>query len=277
MSNHPDFNCLRITPLEGQIVELQLHRPESRNALSWELMRELKAALHLLDQDNRARVIILSGAGKSFCAGLDLLDQNNPDSLRDTIGEIKAGSRAGMRAQEYMADIALLMRRIQQPIIAAVHGHAYGGGLALALACDLRIAASSARFCSQFIRLGVSGCDFGVSYTLPRLIGASRAHDMMLTARVVDAERAEQWGLVTRLTSDEALTEDARALARSLTEFSPYGLISTKQAMWENLNAQSLQQALQLENRNQILNGLSGDVEEAAAAFFEKRPPRFDD
>ena len=87
-------------------------------------MRELKAALHLLDQDNRVRVIILSGAGKSFCAGLDLLDQNNPDSLRDTIGVIKAGSRAGMRAQEYMADIALLMRRIQQPIIAAVHGHA---------------------------------------------------------------------------------------------------------------------------------------------------------
>ncbi|WP_372879330.1 enoyl-CoA hydratase/isomerase family protein [Spongiibacter marinus] len=277
MSNYPDFNCLRITPLEDQIVELELHRPQSRNALSWELMRELKAALHMLDQDNRVRVIILSGAGKSFCAGLDLLDQNNPDSLRDTIGEIKAGSRAGMRAQEYMADIALLMRRIQQPIIAAVHGHAYGGGLALALACDLRIAASSARFCSQFIRLGVSGCDFGVSYTLPRLIGASRAHDMMLTARVVDAERAEQWGLVTRLTSDDALTEDARALARSLTEFSPYGLISTKQAMWENLNAQSLQQALQLENRNQILNGLSGDVEEAAAAFFEKRPPRFDD
>ncbi|MAK45009.1 MAG: enoyl-CoA hydratase [Spongiibacter sp.] len=277
MSNYPDFNCLRITPLEGQIVELQLHRPQSRNALSWELMRELKAALHLLDQDNRVRVIILSGAGKSFCAGLDLLDQNNTDSLRDTIGEIKAGSRAGMRAQEYMADIALLMRRIQQPIIAAVHGHAYGGGLALALACDLRIAASTARFCSQFIRLGVSGCDFGVSYTLPRLIGASRAHDMMLTARVVDAERAEQWGLVTRLTSDVALTEEARALARSLTEFSPYGVISTKQAMWENLNAQSLQQALQLENRNQILNGLSGDVEEAAAAFFEKRPPRFDD
>lgn len=277
MSNYPDFNCLRITPLEDQIVELELHRPQSRNALSWELMRELKAALHMLDQDNRVRVIILSGAGKSFCAGLDLLDQNNPDSLRDTIGEIKAGSRAGMRAQEYMADIALLMRRIQQPIIAAVHGHAYGGGLALALACDLRIAASSARFCSQFIRLGVSGCDFGVSYTLPRLIGASRAHDMMLTARVVDAERAEQWGLVTRLTSDDALAEDARALARSLTEFSPYGVISTKQAMWENLNAQSLQQALQLENRNQILNGLSGDVEEAAAAFFEKRPPRFDD
>ena len=277
MSNYPDFNCLRITPLEGQIVELQLHRPQSRNALSWELMRELKAALHLLDQDNRVRVIILSGAGKSFCAGLDLLDQNNPDSLRDTIGEIKAGSRAGMRAQEYMADIALLMRRIQQPIIAAVHGHAYGGGLALALACDLRIAASSARFCSQFIRLGVSGCDFGVSYTLPRLIGASRAHDMMLTARVVDAEQAEQWGLVTRLTSDDALAEEARTLARSLTEFSPYGVISTKQAMWENLNAQSLQQALQLENRNQILNGLSGDVEEAAAAFFEKRPPRFDD
>ncbi|WP_022958962.1 enoyl-CoA hydratase/isomerase family protein [Spongiibacter tropicus] len=276
MSNEPTFDCLRLERPAPPVVRLVLNRPDARNALNWQLIRELKTAFELIDRDNQCRVVILSGAGKSFCAGLDLLDQNNPDSLRATIGDIKAGSRSGMRAQEYMAEIALLMRRIQQPIIAAIHGHAYGGGLALALACDLRIAAESATFCTQFIRLGVSGCDFGVSYTLPRLIGGSRAHDMMLTARVVDSHQALDWGLITRHTSDAELRDAATVLAESLCDFSPYGLISTKQAMWENLNATSLQQALMLENRNQILNGLSGDVEEAAAAFFEKRKPRFD-
>lgn len=276
MTRFPELECLQLTRPHPRIVHLQLNRPEVRNALSWQLMRELKAALEAIDRDNDCRVVILSGRGKSFCAGLDLLDQNHPDSLRDTLGELKPGSRSGMRAQEYMADIALLMRRIQQPIIAAVQGHAYGGGLALALASDLRIAADNARFCTQFIRLGISGCDFGVSYTLPRLIGGSRAHDMMLTARVVDSQQALDWGLVTRRCADESLATEAQALAESLCDFSPYGLISTKQAMWENLNATSLQQALMLENRNQILNGLSGDVEEAAAAFFEKRKPNFD-
>lgn len=276
MSNAPTFDCLVIERPAPQIVRLVLNRPDARNALNWQLIRELKAAFELIDRDNHCRVVILSGAGKSFCAGLDLLDQSNPDSLRDTVGELKAGSRSGMRAQEFMADIALLMRRIQQPIIAAVHGHAYGGGLALALASDLRIAADDARFCTQFIRLGVSGCDFGVSYTLPRLIGASRAHDMMLTARVIDTDQAMDWGLATRRCAAAALQDEALTLAESLCDFSPYGLISTKQAMWENLNANSLQQALMLENRNQILNGLSGDVEEAAAAFFEKRKPQFD-
>ena len=276
MSNAPTFDCLVIERPAPQIVRLVLNRPDARNALNWQLIRELKAAFELIDRDNHCRVVILSGAGKSFCAGLDLLDQSNPDSLRDTVGELKAGSRSGMRAQEFMADIALLMRRIQQPIIAAVHGHAYGGGLALALASDLRIAADDARFCTQFIRLGVSGCDFGVSYTLPRLIGASRAHDMMLTARVIDTDQAMDWGLATRRCAAAALQDEALTLAESLCDFSPYGLISTKQAMWENLNTNSLQQALMLENRNQILNGLSGDVEEAAAAFFEKRKPQFD-
>ena len=133
------------------------------------------------------------------------------------------------------------------------------------------MAAKSAKFCTQFIRLGVSGCDIGVSYTLPKLIGAARAHDMMMTARVIDVELAEQWGLVTYVVDDMQLKQRAIELAESLCDFSPYGLISTKQGMWSNLDANSLSAAMQLENRNQILNGLGGDVEEAAAAFFEKR------
>lgn len=257
------------------VAVLRLNRPEARNALSWALAKDLHAALDEIDRNHQCRVVVLTGAGPSFCAGLDLMDQANTESIRAAVGDIGQGPRAGMRAQEYMAGLVLKMRAIQQPIIGAVNGHAYGGGLALTLGCDIRIAANTATFCTQFIRLGVSGCDIGVSYTLPRLIGAARAHDMMMTARVVDAAQAEAWGLVTRLAEPAQLLDEALALAESLCDFSPYGLISTKQAMWANLNAASLEDAMQVENRNQILNGLSGDVEEAAAAFFEKRKPRF--
>ncbi len=262
-----------VTP---EIVLLTLHRPEARNALSWAMMKDIKDALHAIDADNRCRVVILTGAGKSFCAGLDLTDQANPDSIEAVVGPMKAGPRLGMRSQEYMAEMMLLLRKIQQPVIAAVNGHAYGGGLGLTLASDIRIAAHSAKFCTQFIRLGISGCDAAVSYTLPRLIGASRAHDMIMTARVVDAQQAEAWGLVTRLADEDALQDAAVELAQELCNFSPYGLVSTKQAMWANLDATSMEAATHVENRNQILNGLSGDVEEAAAAFFEKRKPNFE-
>lgn len=276
MSDNATLEHVTIDYVTPAIARLTLNRPEARNALSWAMMRDIKAALHAVDGNNQCRVVILTGAGKSFCAGLDLMDQANPASIEAAVGPMKSGPRLGMRSQEYMAEMMLLLRKIQQPVIAAVNGHAYGGGLALALASDIRIASQSARFCTQFIRLGVSGCDAAVSYTLPRLIGASRAHDMILSARVIDAAQAEAWGLVTRLADDDALQDAALELAESLCDFSPYGLISTKQAMWANLDATSMEAATHLENRNQIINGLSGDVEEAAAAFFEKRKPQFD-
>ncbi len=260
----------------GKVTVLSFARPEVRNALSWQMVTEFKAALVAIDQDNQCRAVVITGAGESFCAGLDLMDQGNRQSLSEAIGELGDGPRAGMRGQEYMAEMVLLMRAIQQPIIAAVNGHAYGGGLGIALGCDIRMAAKSAKFCTQFIRLGVSGCDIGVSYTLPKLIGAARAHDMMMTARVINVELAEQWGLVTYVVDDMQLQQRAIELAESLCDFSPYGLISTKQGMWSNLDANSLSAAMQLENRNQILNGMGGDVEEAAAAFFEKRKPNYE-
>jgi enoyl-CoA hydratase/carnithine racemase len=158
-------------------------------------------------------------------------------------------------------------------LIAAINGAAYGGGLALALGCDLRIADPEARFCVQFIRLGVSGCDIGVSYMLPRLIGASRAHDLMLSARRFDAQEAHEIGMVTRLSEPGRVVDAALALADELCEFSSFGVFATKQVMWANLDVPSLETAIQLENRNQILGGASGEVEESARAFFEQRKP----
>ena len=255
-----------------QIAILRLNRPERLNAMSWELVRELHAALDTLDRDNRCRVIVLTGAGKAFCAGLDLKDQGNPGAI---IEGLAPGPHAGLVAQNYMASLIPHMRRIQQPLIAAINGAAYGGGFALALGCDIRIAARSAKMCVQFIRVGVSGCDIGVSYMLPRLIGASRAHDLILSARVIDAEEAERYGIVTRVVPDGEAERAGVALAEELCEFTPFGVFATKQAMWANLEAPSLEAAIQLENRNQIMAGMSGETKEAARAFFEKRKPRW--
>ncbi len=254
------------------IALLRLNRPESLNALSWELVEELHAALDAIDRNNDCRVVVLTGAGRGFCAGLDLRDQGNPGEI---IEGLERGPRAGLIAQNRMASLIPHMRRIQQPLVAAINGVAYGGGLALALGCDVRIAARSAKLCVQFIRVGVSGCDIGTSYLLPRLIGASRAHDLILSARAIDAEEAERYGLVTRLAPDDGIVEAGLALAEELCDFTPFGLFATKQVMWANLDIDNLEAAIHLENRNQIMASMSGETEEAARAFFEKRKPRW--
>jgi len=254
------------------IAILRLNRPQSMNALSWDLVEELHAALDEIDRNNRCRVVVLTGAGRGFCAGLDLREQGNPGAITEGL---ESGPRAGLLAQNRMASLIPHLRRIQQPIVAAINGAAYGGGLALALGCDLRIAARSAKLCVQFIRVGVSGCDIGTSYLLPRLIGASRAHDLIMTARALDAEEAERYGIVTRVVPDEEILDAALALAEELCEFTPFGLFATKQVMWANLDIPNLEAAIQLENRNQIMAGASGETREAAQAFFEKRKPRW--
>lgn len=252
-----------------EIAILRLNRPESLNALSWALVEELHAALDTLDRNNACRIVVLTGAGRGFCAGLDLRDQGNPGAVTAGV----SGPRAGLLAQNRMASLIPHLRRIQQPLIAAINGPAFGGGLALALGCDIRMAARSATLCVQFIRVGVSGCDIGVSYMLPRLIGASRAHDLILSARRFDAVEAERIGLVTRLSDDGKVVDDALTLANELCEFAPFAVFATKQVMWANLDVHHLEAAIQLENRNQIMAGSSGETVEAARAFFEKRKP----
>ncbi len=251
------------------IAILRLNRPESLNALSWALVEELHAALDSLDRNNACRIVVLTGAGRGFCAGLDLRDQGNPGAVTAGV----SGPRAGLLAQNRIASLIPHMRRIQQPLIAAINGPAFGGGLALALGCDIRVAARSATMCVQFIRVGVSGCDIGVSYMLPRLIGASRAHDLILSARRFDAVEAERIGLVTRLSDDGKVLDDALTLAGEICEFAPFAVFATKQVMWANLDVHHLEAAIQLENRNQIMAGSSGETVEAARAFFEKRKP----
>jgi enoyl-CoA hydratase/carnithine racemase len=249
-----------------EITLVILNRPEKLNALSFELVEELHGALDDVGSDNSSRVVILTGAGRGFCSGLDLTALGPSPTAAGT-----KGPRSGMRSQERIADLPSRLRRLHQPVIAAVNGPAYGGGFALALASDLRVASTSARFCSQFIKVGVGGCDIGISYTLPRLIGAARAFELMLTAREVDAAEAHQLGLVTDVVADGQVVERAMELAELICSYTPFGVEMTKQVMWANLDAPSLEVALHMENRTQILAGTAGELTKAAAAFVERK------
>jgi enoyl-CoA hydratase len=257
---------LELTYPRPDIAVLTLNRPEKLNALSYELVEDLHAALDGIRANNDCRVVVLTGAGRGFCSGLDLTDPNPEKASGGT-----EFPRSGMRWQERIADLTARLHRLRQPVIAAVNGPAYGGGFGIALACDIRIATASARFCTQFIKLGIGGCDIGVSYTLPRMIGAGPAFDLILTARVVDADEALRLGLVSRVGPDATVVEDALAIAETLCGYGKFGVESTKQVLWANLDAPSLESALQLENRSQILAGTSGQMGQATEAFRHRQ------
>ncbi|KWX64533.1 enoyl-CoA hydratase/isomerase family protein [Mycobacterium sp. NAZ190054] len=254
---------VEVTQPRPEITVVTLNRPDKLNALSYKLVETLHDVLDALAADNTCRVVVLTGAGRGFCAGLDLSVPSPEEAGGGT-----EFPRSGMRWQERIADLTAKIHRLRQPVIAAVNGVAYGGGLGIAAACDIRVAAPSARFCTQFIKLGLGGCDIGVSYTLPRLIGAGPAFDMILTARAVDADEALRLGLASRI-ADPALDE-ALAIAETLSGYGKFGLESTKQVLWANLEAPSLEAALHLENRSQILSSTSGEMREMAAKILRK-------
>src|SRR6476661_9273958 len=255
---------LELTYPRPEIAVVTLNRPEKLNALSHELVESLHAAITDIAANGQCRVVVLTGAGRGFCSGLDLTDPNPDDA-----GDGTEFPRSGMRWQERIADLTAKIHRLRQPVIAAVNGPAYGGGLGIALACDIRIASESARFCTQFIKLGLGGCDIGVSYTLPRIVGAGPAFDLILTARAVDADEALRLGLVSRISAD--VVGDAVAIAETLCSYGKFGVESTKQVLWANLDASSLEAALHLENRSQILASTGGVMSDATEAFRHRQ------
>jgi enoyl-CoA hydratase/carnithine racemase len=256
---------LHVTRPRPDVVLVTLDRPDKLNALSYGLVEDLHRTLDEIKADNECRVVVLTGAGRGFCSGLDLTEPL-PEEARDGL----EFPRSSMRWQERIAELTTKLVHLRQPVIAAVNGPAYGGGFALALASDIRVASPDARFCTQFIKLGLGGCDIGVSYTLPRIVGAGQAFDLILTARTVDASEALGLGLVSRI-SDGAVLDDALAIAETLCGFGRFGVESTKQVLWANLEAPSLEAALQVENRSQILASTSGELRDAAAAFANRK------
>ncbi len=264
-----DLQTVTIDDLEDGIVRVTLNRPERLNAMSHELIRDLHSTIDLLDADRGARVVILTGAGRGFCAGLDLKDV--PHARAEGLGRVEAG----LDVQHHIATLIPRLRSLRVPVIAAVNGPAAGGGLALALGSDVRIASESARFNVAFIRVGLSACDIGTSWLLPRLIGASRAHELMLTGRIIDAAEADRIGLVSRVVPDDELIDAALIIAREIRANTPLGVWLTKEAMWSALEIPSQRAAIDMENRQQILASMSDDMSEAIAAFLEKRPPSY--
>lgn len=252
------------------VAVVTLNRPDSLNAMNGALLGALHAALDGLAADRSCRVVVLTGAGRGFCAGLDLKEQPRAPGSE---GLDRTG--AAFAVQKYIASLVPKMRAMPQPIISAVNGAASGGGFALALASDIRIASNAARFNVAFVRLGLSGCDIGVSWILPRLIGASRAYELMLTGRLIGAEEADRMGLLTRVTEPQDLLDAALAEAELILSNSPFGIQMTKEVMWSQLEVGSLAAGIDLENRTQIVSSGTDAMSEAVAAFIEKRPPDF--
>jgi enoyl-CoA hydratase len=235
------MDSVKVETIRPGVALVTMNRPENRNALSPHLIGDLKSALRGSGDNRAIRVVILTGAGKAFCAGADMKGGSLPARAE---GYGRLGT--AYKYQEDLVDLMLLIRELQKPVIAAVNGAAVGGGLAIALHSDIRIASESARFGAVFIRVGLSSCDVGTSYLLPRLVGAGRAAELMLTGRIFGAEEAERIGLVLRVVPDGKLMDCALETAELIRENSEYGVWMTKQGLWANLDAPSLRHAIEL-------------------------------
>lgn len=260
---------VRSEPAPG-IVQLTLNRPDKLNAMTGELVQSLHDHLDAIAVDPTARVVVLTGEGRGFCAGLDLGGYGSAPHT-----EHLGRTQAGFAVQKHIATLMPKLRSLPQPVIAAVNGPAAGGGFALVLGSDIRLAARSAKFNAAFIRIGLSACDIGTSWVLPRLVGAARAQELMLTGRVFDAEEAYRIGLVVDLLDDDALLDAAMTKAHEVMRNAPFGVALTKEGMWGALEIPAMQNAIDLENRQQIMASATADHREAMMAFLERRPPNY--
>ena len=259
---------------EGHIGLITLNRPHRLNALSHTLVRELHELFDILDEDLDTRVLVLTGAGRGFCAGADLKGgEEGGGTWDETLGPIQSQ----YRLQQAYASLVIRMREIPQPIIAAVNGPAAGGGLCLALASDVRFASESARFNCAFVKLGLSAGEMGSSYFLPRIVGASMTAELMYTGRLINARTALEIGLVSKVLPDGQVVNAAKELAHEMLQNAPLALRMTKEVFNFGLCAPSLEHQIHMENRTQTINFFTDDFREGAMSFLEKRTPQYGD
>ena len=261
----PPLETLTFQEIEPQIGLVTLNRPDRLNALNDRMLEDFDELLRRLDRQDMIRVLILTGEGRGFCAGAD---------LKEVVARAQTEAFADPEAflgqvQEKYSGLILRLREIRQPVIAAINGAAAGGGMAIALAADLRVCTPEAYFVASFINIGLSGGEMGSSYWLPRMVGLSRAADILLTGRKVFGEEAEKIGLVSRMVPAEKLLETALSFARQMTAKTVGGLKFTKRALDQNLTAPSLEAAVNLENRNQAIMVFSGEFRKMIGAFVK--------
>lgn len=251
---------------------VRLNRPERLNALTIEMAVELDAVLAQLAADNQCRVVVLTGVGRAFCSGLDLKDYGViPNSAGLSVHRIST------RSMRVYSQLVLRLRDMPQPVIAAVNGVAYGGGMCLALGCDLRVADSSAEFNATGIVNGLSSVEMGAGWLMPRLIGAAFANDVLLTGRQVDAVDALRMGLVSRVVAHGEAVGEAVDMAEQMVRYSHFGLELTKQTLRSELEISSLRAALDFEDRSQLMAGFTDNLPEAIRAFGADRQPVYGD
>jgi enoyl-CoA hydratase/carnithine racemase len=249
----------------GPIEIVTLDRPQALNALSEGLVAELGDYVFGLKRRPECRVVILRGAGRGFCAGLDIKENRTPTN--------ETQMQRSWRVQTELGDVLKAMRQVPQPFIALGHGSACGGGFSLMLASDVRFGAPSLRMNAAYIKIGLGGADIGSSYFLPRLVGASLAAELLLTGRFIHADRALSLGLLSDVVEEDDLLDAGLALAAEMVANAPYGLALTKQALNMNIDAPSIDAAFALEDRQQVMLTATDDHREAMTAFVEKRAP----
>jgi enoyl-CoA hydratase/carnithine racemase len=251
--------------MDDRVARLALDRPERANAMTMEMGRELADAIGTIRGDENVRVMVLTGAGRHFCAGGDMDEfarlQSSPPS------EVEAAVRAFL-------DAIGELHRLPLPVLARINGDAFGGGVGLALACDLRVMAADARLGFAFGRVGLSGADAGVTYFLPRLIGPARAAEILLLGEVLDGKKAQQMRLVHRAVPPEELDQVTEELVTGLAKGPPLALRYTKEGVVQSLG-RSLDEELDFEARAQTACLMSADHREGVQAFLEKRAPIF--
>jgi enoyl-CoA hydratase len=260
------MNDLLLDRPEAGLAVLRLNRPARLNALTDDTIAELGSVLDALARDDSLRALILTGEGRGFCAGFDLtLAQEAPHE------NTQGAAYAWTVRQEAFAGIVTKLRGLRAPVIAAVNGTANGAGLGFALACEIRLASPDAKFNAAFVKVGMSSCDIGVSWLLPRAIGMSRAFEIELTGHMVDAVEAERIGLVSKVVPSERLVDEALELGRAIAANDAFAVWMTKRGTWANAEATSLHAAIELENRTQILARSTGELARRADALVNKR------
>ncbi len=256
---------------DAGVVHVVLNRPDRFNALDAELVEQLHVTFDALARDTGCRVVVLRGNGKHFCAGADLAGHGVAPT-----GDGSRSPQDWMAVQQHISSLVPKLRALPQPVIAAVHGAASGGGFALALASDIRICTDDARFNAAFVRVGLSACDIGVSWLLPRVLGSGRAFELLLTGRFVEAAEAQRIGLVSAVVPRDELLARVGARAGEITRNSPYGVRMTKKVMWAQLETASLLAGIATEDSTQVSAVLTADHREAVAGFVGHRDPRFE-
>ena len=277
-----EYKTIKFELRENGIGILTLNRPEKLNAISFQMEEELHQILDKLMINLECRVLIFRGAGRAFSAGTDLQEglilnsKKNPDGYEKFYFlNVSEPLKRKMYHQWRITQIIMKMRKIPQPIIAAVHGSVAGGGFGFAMAADIRIASEDVNFINASINIGLTGADMGSSYFLPRLINLSRASEIIYSGKGVSAIEAEKIGFILKVTDKKNLFDEALKIAEELLTKSPLGLRMTKEALNLSLDSPSLNNILQFENNSIVITFSSKDINEAANAFFGKKMPKY--